>query len=187
MQKPSEQGALDDAPLYIRWNADRSPYAIELKLDLVQKISNELDQAQKLGIEIGGILIGALPTEYAPTLRIDDVEMLPRDPKDGPIYMLDQGQHERFSQIRWKPRAAGRAGIGFFRTEEQIRALDAYSKKHGVSRAEAVRRAIAVFLPQRTHRRLDLSNHPAFGSWKGRSIDSVEFQRKLRTEWGKPS
>ena len=27
--------------------------------------------------------------------------------------------------------------------DEQIRALDAYSKKHGVSRAEAVRRAIA--------------------------------------------
>lgn len=33
--------------------------------------------------------------------------------------------------------------------EEQIRALDAYSKKYGVSRAEAVRRAVANFLPRR--------------------------------------
>jgi metal-responsive CopG/Arc/MetJ family transcriptional regulator len=70
---------------------------------------------------------------------------------------------------------------------EQIQALDAYSKKHGVSRAEAVRRAIAMFLPKRSQRRLDLSNHPAFGAWKHRKVDSVEFQRKLREEWGKRS
>ena len=30
---------------------------------------------------------------------------------------------------------------------EQIRALDAYSKKHGISRAETIRRAVAMFLP----------------------------------------
>src|ERR1700733_8484737 len=71
--------------------------------------------------------------------------------------------------------------------DEQIRALDAYSKKNGVSRAEAVRRAVARFLPQRPHRKLDVSGHPAFGSWKRRSVDSVEFQRKLRAEWGKRS
>jgi hypothetical protein len=71
--------------------------------------------------------------------------------------------------------------------DEQIRALDAYSKKHGVSRAEAVRRAIARFLPQRPHRKLDLSGHPAFGSWERRNVDSIEFQRKLRAEWGKRS
>jgi Ribbon-helix-helix protein, copG family len=71
--------------------------------------------------------------------------------------------------------------------DEQIRALDAYSKKHGVSRAEAVRRAIAMFLPQHSHRKLDLSNHPAFGSWKRRKIDSIDFQRKLRGEWDKRS
>jgi metal-responsive CopG/Arc/MetJ family transcriptional regulator len=69
--------------------------------------------------------------------------------------------------------------------DEQIRALDAYSKKHGVSRAEAVRRAVAMFLPQRSHRKLDLSKHPAFGSWKSRAVDSIEFERKLRAEWGK--
>src|SRR5258708_35400169 len=63
--------------------------------------------------------------------------------------------------------------------DEQIRALDAYSKKHGVSRAEAVRRAIAMFLPQHSHRKLDLSNHAAFGSCKRRKIDSIDFQRKL--------
>ena len=67
--------------------------------------------------------------------------------------------------------------------EEQIRALDAYSKKHGVSRAEAVRRAVAMFLPERRPRRLDFRNHPAFGSWKERDVDSVVHQQKLRAEW----
>jgi len=67
--------------------------------------------------------------------------------------------------------------------DEQIRALDAYSKKYGVSRAEAVRRAVARFLPKRRQRRVDFRNDPAFGSWKNRDVDSVEYQRKLRAEW----
>lgn len=28
-----------------------------------------------------------------------------------------------------------------------------------------------------------LQEHPAFGSWKNRNIDSVEYQRNLRAEW----
>jgi hypothetical protein len=67
--------------------------------------------------------------------------------------------------------------------EEQIRALDAYGKKHGISRAEAVRRAVAMFLPKRRHRKLDFQNHPAFGAWRDRDINAVEYQRKLRAEW----
>jgi hypothetical protein len=67
--------------------------------------------------------------------------------------------------------------------EEQIRALDAYSRKFGVSRAEAVRRAVAMFLPKRPHRKLDFQNHPAFGAWKDRRLDAVGYQRKLRAEW----
>jgi hypothetical protein len=67
--------------------------------------------------------------------------------------------------------------------DEQIRALDAYGKKYGVSRAEAVRRAVARFLPKRRQRSVDFRNDPAFGSWKNRAVDSVEYQRKLRAEW----
>jgi hypothetical protein len=29
---------------------------------------------------------------------------------------------------------------------------------------------------------LSLKNHPAFGSWKNRKIDAVEYQRTLRSE-----
>ncbi len=68
--------------------------------------------------------------------------------------------------------------------EEQIQALDTYRKKAGVSRAEAVRRAVASFLPAKPQRRFDFSNNPAFGSSKSfRKADSVEVVRRLREEW----
>jgi hypothetical protein len=67
--------------------------------------------------------------------------------------------------------------------DEQIRALDAYSRKHGISRAEAVRRAVSRFLPKGGVRKVDFRNHPAFGSWKDRNVDTVEYQRKIRAEW----
>jgi hypothetical protein len=68
--------------------------------------------------------------------------------------------------------------------EDQIKALDSYRKKAGISRAEAVRRAVASFLPPEPGKRLDFRNHPAFGSSKSfRKQDSVELVRRIRSEW----
>lgn len=69
---------------------------------------------------------------------------------------------------------------------EQIEALDSYAKAKGISRAAAVREAVATYLPEKKKKKRDLNywrNHPAFGSWKGPKVDSVEYQRKLRAEW----
>ena len=30
---------------------------------------------------------------------------------------------------------------------------------------------------------LTLRDHPAFGSWRGRNIDALKYQEKLRSEW----
>jgi len=59
-----------------------------------------------------------------------------------------------------------------------LEALDAWRRGEGISRAEAVRRAIAEHL-QRHH--ADTSR--AFGLWRERRLDSVEHQRRLRREW----
>jgi metal-responsive CopG/Arc/MetJ family transcriptional regulator len=68
--------------------------------------------------------------------------------------------------------------------EEQIKALDTYRKRHGISRAEAVRRAVAAFLPAKPHKKIDFRKHPAFGSSKAfHKEDSVELVRRLRDEW----
>lgn len=68
--------------------------------------------------------------------------------------------------------------------QEQIKALDGYRKKEGISRAEAVRRAVACFLPPKHRRQIDFLKHPAFGSSRAfRKEDSVDKVRRLREEW----
>ena len=68
-------------------------------------------------------------------------------------------------------------------TDEQVEALDAYCREEGVSRAEAVRRAVDRFLLVGRGRKRSLESHPAFGSWKGRGVDGLELQSRLRGEW----
>jgi hypothetical protein len=66
--------------------------------------------------------------------------------------------------------------------KEQIEALDSYAKTKGISRAAVVREAVATYLPGKKEK-IDFRKHPAFGSWKGPKVDSVEYVRKLRAEW----
>jgi hypothetical protein len=106
----------EQVPLYVRWNPDRSPHAVELRLDLVSQISNDLAQAERIGIEIGGILLGTLPGSDSPTLRIDEVAMIGRRFEDGAIYMLEPGQQHRFAEIREAAKSHGRVPVGFFRS-----------------------------------------------------------------------
>jgi len=35
----------------------------------------------------------------------------------------------------------------------------------------------------RPARRRSLRKHPAFGSWRGRKIDALEYEQNLRSEW----
>lgn len=69
-------------------------------------------------------------------------------------------------------------------TDEQIAALDPYCKREGISRVEAVRRAVAAFVAQAGKRKIDFKAHPAFGSSKRyRREDSVITAGRLREEW----
>jgi hypothetical protein len=123
MAKPSEQRTTEPAPLYVRWNPERSPYAVELRLELVSRITTQLVQAERLGIEIGGMLLGSLPDPEVPTLRIDDVAIISRRFEDGAIYMLDPGQQPRLDEIRAAAKAQDRACVGFFRSHMRPGAL----------------------------------------------------------------
>ena len=105
-----------EAPLYIRWGADRSPFAIELRLDLVRQIRSEIDRAENAGIEIGGVLVGSLPTAYSSTVRVEEIEVIARSPQDGATFMLDPGQHDRFAEVRWRSRAREKTAVGMFRS-----------------------------------------------------------------------
>ncbi len=116
MAKQFEQQPINEAPLYIRWGADRSRYAIELKLDLIAEVRQELAAAEAAGIEIGGVLVGSLPNDHSSTLRIDDIEIIPRSPGDGVTFMLDPSQEDRFAEVRWRAREKERIALGLFRS-----------------------------------------------------------------------
>ena len=116
----------EQVPLYVRWNPDRSPHAVELRLDLVSQISGDLAQAERIGIEIGGLLLGTLPGADSPTLRIDEVAMIGRRFEDGAIYMLEPGQQHRFAEIRESAKGRGRVAGGFLSQPFAARAPAAF-------------------------------------------------------------
>ncbi len=63
--------------------------------------------------------------------------------------------------------------------EAHVEALDALCRGEGISRAEAVRQAVAA------HLRLARQRHPdaAFGLWKRGAVDGLKYQERLRREW----
>ncbi len=62
--------------------------------------------------------------------------------------------------------------------EGQIHSLSELCDKFSISRAEAIRRAIDLFVKNNKQPQVD-----AFGAWKNKSDDGLSYQEKLRDEW----
>ena len=69
--------------------------------------------------------------------------------------------------------------------EDQIRALADYCTREKVSRAEAVRRAVATLIEEQEQRRRERSEvlKATFGMWKDRGIDTDTYLAEIRAEW----
>lgn len=63
--------------------------------------------------------------------------------------------------------------------EEQIRALAEVCRREKISRAEAVRRAVAEYASR--HAAGDAEK--AFGLWREGQVDGLSYERRLRQEW----
>lgn len=63
--------------------------------------------------------------------------------------------------------------------EEQLRDLAELCRREKISRAEAIRRAVVEY----ARRRLPRDSERAFGLWRGRRVDGLAYQRRLRREW----
>ncbi len=63
--------------------------------------------------------------------------------------------------------------------EEQVRRLGEFCRREGVSRAEAVRRAVGDYLAAHALR----ERQDAFGMWRDRRVDGLEYEGRLRREW----
>ena len=62
-----------------------------------------------------------------------------------------------------------------------VEQIDALAKQEKISRAEAVRRAMADYLAKRAVRRPDAG----FGIWKNRHVDPLSYEDELRAEWNR--
>jgi metal-responsive CopG/Arc/MetJ family transcriptional regulator len=60
-----------------------------------------------------------------------------------------------------------------------LQEIDDLAKDLKISRAEAVRRAMAEYVEKRPRSRADA----AFGIWKSRKIDSLDYEDTIRGEW----
>jgi proteasome lid subunit RPN8/RPN11 len=110
------QQSNEEAQQYVRWNPYRSPYAIELKLQLLPRLIGEIAAAEKQGIEIGGVLLGSFTDSKPPALRIEEFELVPRNADNGQVYMLDAGQRQYLAGVQVGATVRGLSAIGFFRS-----------------------------------------------------------------------
>jgi len=69
--------------------------------------------------------------------------------------------------------------------DEQLQQLQRLCERDGISRAEAVRRSVALYVAeeQKKRKRFEDALNAVFGLWKDMDIDAVEYQRKIRAEW----
>ncbi len=63
--------------------------------------------------------------------------------------------------------------------DDQLAELDAITAEERISRAEALRRAVDVYLRERKRD----AARKAFGSWRPKKLDGVEYTRAIREEW----
>ncbi|AAL02835.1 hypothetical protein [Rickettsia conorii] len=66
--------------------------------------------------------------------------------------------------------------------DSQIKILDKISKKK-ISRDKIIGQALTSYIASNDHNNKAFEN--AFGLWKDKNLDSVEYQTKLCNEWNK--
>lgn len=68
-------------------------------------------------------------------------------------------------------------------TDEQLARLEEVADREGISRAEAIRRAVDTAYADVAVASSRAARDTAFGLWKGRKIDSLRYVDRLRDEW----
>jgi len=67
--------------------------------------------------------------------------------------------------------------------EELIASLDRVRARRGCSRAALIREALREY----TNNHVVEEFQAAYGLWKDRQKDGLEYERELRSEWDKPT
>ena len=68
-------------------------------------------------------------------------------------------------------------------SEEQVEALDKIARSRKSPRMRIVQEAVDYYLSQESLKKGESLN--GFGAWKGKKIEGLQYQRKMRGEWEK--
>jgi hypothetical protein len=125
MHTLSDDTAVGYPSLYYRWRDERSPLVVEIKIDLVPRILADLQVAEEMGLEGGGVLVGCFPRSIGPPLlRIEEFETVGRRGGDGLPYILLAEQRIRFTTIRKKAATRELSAVGYFRSHLRTGAFE---------------------------------------------------------------
>ncbi len=125
MQTIFDETAGGYPPLYYRWRDERSPLIVEIKIDLVPRILADLQVAEEMGLEAGGVLVGCFPRSIGPPLlRIEEFETVGRRGGDGLPYVLIGEQRQRFTSARKRAVTPELSAVGYFRSHLRTGAFE---------------------------------------------------------------
>lgn len=111
------------APQFYRWEVSGKPLAIEIRLDVIERLDQEVVRTFRAitsrGSEIGGLLLGRVREGPRPVVVIEEYETVPCDYQRGPLYMLAEEDRRRLEQAlaRWRQAPPGDLRVvGYFRS-----------------------------------------------------------------------
>ena len=127
---PKSSSPEQDPPLYVRWTPDNCPYALELRLEVIARLRGILDAFEASGAETGGVFTGAFPSPDSPTLRLDDVILVPANADGRPLgtqveFPADAEHLRLIAEIAAQTRQSGLPVIGSFRSHRREESLAA--------------------------------------------------------------
>lgn len=106
-----------------RWEVSGKPVAVEIRLEVVDRLDREVVQTFRAitsrGSEVGGILLGRLRPQPRATVVIEDYEPVACDYRRGPLYLLAEADRARLEEAlaRWKNQPARDLSVvGFYRS-----------------------------------------------------------------------
>ena len=106
-------------PGFYVWEVPGKPIAIQLSLDVVDRLQQDVirgfGMVPRRGAEVGGVLLGKRAAEIT---RVEDYELIPIEYKRGPSYLLSQDDEQAFDMTFRQLRGTsdGLRPIGFFRS-----------------------------------------------------------------------
>lgn len=117
--EPIAQGG----PGYFVWEHPGRPFAVQLHLDVVDRLGREVMRGfsalPKRGAEVGGLLLGRIESGERTVVRLEDFQAVPCSYERGPSYLLNDLDKQRLAEAvaRWESEPAGALRpVGFFRS-----------------------------------------------------------------------